>query len=254
MAYAYRIGAFEVTNTQYAAFLNAVAKSNRHGMYNSNMANDSRGGIIQWGEPGCFTYAVKPNMGDKPVNHVSWYDAARFVNWLHNGQGNGSTETGAYSLIGNRGIIIRNAGAKVWLPSEDEWYKAAYFKGDAGGYWPFPTQSTIPPTLATADATGKVSNPGANVANYNYGADWNGQDGNVTSVGSAGPASASPYGTFDQGGNVWEWNDTVISGSARGLRGGAWLGNDDAMHSSNRDFFGPSLESSYVGFRVATGP
>ena len=66
-------------------------------------------------------------MGDKPVNYVSWYDAARFVNWLHNGQGTGGTETGAYSLSGNIGIVTKNVGVTVWIPTESEWYKAAYY-------------------------------------------------------------------------------------------------------------------------------
>jgi formylglycine-generating enzyme required for sulfatase activity len=72
-------------------------------------------------------------MGDKPVNYVSWYDAARFTNWLHNGQGAGSTETGAYTLSGNTGIITKNVGATVWLPSEDEWCKAAYYQPSGAG-------------------------------------------------------------------------------------------------------------------------
>ena len=92
------------------------------------------------------------------------------------------------------------------------------------------------PTIATANAVGDISNPGANVANYDRGADWNGQDGNVTTVGSAGPLSASFYGTFDQGGNVWEWNEAVIGVClSRGLRGGGWNFSADSLAASARD-------------------
>jgi formylglycine-generating enzyme required for sulfatase activity len=111
------------------------------------------------------------------------------------------------------------------LWGEDEWYKAAYYDptpGAGGGdnYWAYPTQSDTVPTVASANATGDISNPGANVANYVRGADWNGEDGNVTTVGSA--AANNYFGTADQGGNVVEWNDAVISDSSRGLRADSW--------------------------------
>jgi hypothetical protein len=100
---------------------------------------------------------------------------------------------------------------------------------------------------------GDISNPGANVANFFEAADWNGQDGNVTTVGSAGNSSASPYGTFDQGGNVHERNETVFDSSRRGLRGGSRYSTFDLRADfpfSNR----PSPEVSGFGFRVATVP
>lgn len=205
-------------------------------------------------------------MGDKPVNLVSWYDAVCFANWLHNGQGSGDTETGAYPLLGgtptpsNGPSITRNTGAIWFLTSEDEWYKAAYYdptlSGGAGEYWAYPTQSNAAaPTVATANSTGDISNPGANVANYNFGADWNSQDGNVTTVGSAGPLSESYYGTSDQGGNVWEWNEALFFGSFRGVRGGSWIDifADDLSASSA---FSGDPADGYLngGFRVANVP
>jgi sulfatase modifying factor 1 len=190
---------------------------------------------------------------------VSWYDAARFTNWLHNGQGSGSIETGAYTLSGVTGLITKNPGATVYLPSENEWYKAAYYDpttGAGGGdnYWELPTQSDTAPTEATADATGVISNPGVNVANYNFRADWpSGVDGNVTTVGSAGATANSYFGTADQAGNVSEWNDAIPSVSSRGLRGGSWY----HLFSHNltvfdRNYIEPSDEYNFVGFRVAS--
>jgi len=73
-------------------------------------------------------------MANKPVNYISWFRAARYCNWLHNNKPAGaqnisSTEDGSYSLNGAvTGVgIARNSEAKFWIPSEDEWYKAAYY-------------------------------------------------------------------------------------------------------------------------------
>jgi formylglycine-generating enzyme required for sulfatase activity len=191
------------------------------------------------------------------VNFVSWYDGARFTNWLGNGQGAGSTETGAYTLSGNTGIITKNVGATVYLPSEDEWYKAAYYDptplaGGGAKYWVYATRSDTAQTVGTANATGGISNPGVKVANYNYGADWNSQDGNVTTVGSAG--AGNYFGTADQSGNVWEWNDAVIFSTYRGLRGGSWDNNVNEISAYGRNNNTPTYESYSVGFRVASVP
>ena len=259
MAYAYQIGKYEVTNAQYGAFLNAVdpGGANANGVYNSNMGSNVRGGITYTaGAASGAKYTVRTSMGDKAVNYVSWYDAARFTNWLGNGQGSGSTETGIYTLNGNTGIITKNVGATVYLPSEDEWYKAAYYDPTAGAgggdnYWLYPTQSDTIPTVGSANSTGEISNPGANVANYNLGADWNGQNGNVTTVGSA--AANNYFGTFDQGGNLREWNDAVI-GSSRGLRGGSFNDGEGNLRASSRNGNVPTDERNTVGFRVASVP
>jgi formylglycine-generating enzyme len=259
VAYDYKIGQYEVTNAQYTSFLNAVDPSgaNANGIYNTNMGSNARGGIsFNSGAANGMKYTIRSSMGDKPVNYVSWYDAARFANWLHNGQGAGSTETGAYTLNGNTGLITKNVGAAVWLPSEDEWYKAAYYQpsgagGDADNYWTYATQSNTAPTVATATATGDVSNPGVNVANYASGAVWNSATGNVTTVGSAG--ANNYFGTADMNGNVFEWNDAVI-GSSRGLRGGSWDGNSNGLAASTRNGGTPTGEGNSVGFRVASVP
>ena len=265
VAYNYRIGTTEVTNAQYVAFLNEKAKSDPLSLFDSNMSSDARGGITRSGSDGSYIYAPKTDMGNKPVNYVSWYDSIRFANWLNNGQGTGDTETGAYTLLGgtatpSNGLsITRNAGATWWLPSENEWYKAAYHQpaatgGDADDYWRYATASNSVPTIATANSAGEISNPGPNVANYLSGADWNALDGNVTTVGSAGLFSDSFYGTSDQGGNVWEWNDTEISRSLWGLRGGSFDFNAGALRASDQYLGNPTVEDASIGFRVATVP
>jgi formylglycine-generating enzyme len=257
VAYDYKIGTYEVTNAQYTAFLNAVDPTgvNPNGIYSSLMGSNARGGItFTSGAAAGAKYTIRTDMGDKPVNFVSWYDAARFTNWLGNGQGSGSTETGAYTLSGNTGIIIKNVGATVWIPSEDEWYKAAYYdptKDGTGGYWKYATQSDILPTVGSATSSGDISNPGANVANYNSGAVWNGQNGNVTTVGSA--AANNYFGTADMNGNVWEWTDAV-SNENRELRGGSFEFFGSGMLAGTRLTSAPTNELRDFGFRVATIP
>ncbi|MEQ8667708.1 MAG: SUMF1/EgtB/PvdO family nonheme iron enzyme [Pirellulales bacterium] len=249
VSWAYNIGTTEVTNAQYAAFLNEKAKSDPLGLYNTSMGSGF-GGITRSGSSGSYTFAAISGRGDMPVNYVSWYDSIRFANWLHNGQGSGDTETGAYTILGgtatpSNGLsITRNPGATWWLTSEDEWYKAAYHKndGDTANYFEYPTGSDTAPT-AEAPAGG------SNSANY-----YN-VVGDLTDAG-AYVDSDSPYGTFDQGGNLWEWNESLFFGSYRGLRGGSF--NDDAFTlfaSLPLPIYNfPSNEDANVGFRVATVP
>ena len=196
-------------------------------------------------------------MGDKPVNFVSWFDAARVANWLQNGQGSGSTETGAYTLVGGQTsgtAPAKNPGAQFYIPTQNEWYKAAYYKGSGtnAGYWAYPTQSNAAPTAVTADSTGNGSaGSTGNSANFASGAIWNSITGNVTTVGTNGGPSA--YGAFDMGGNVMEWNDlTGAAGTTRGLRGGSWLSIGPlSLSPSINDSDEPSYEAAGVGFRLA---
>jgi sulfatase modifying factor 1 len=147
--YAYNIGKYEVTVGQYAAFLNAVAAADPYGLYNTSMAtNLNIAGIARSGSIGSYAYSVI-GPSNHPVTYVSWGDAARFANWINNGQpigseGNSTTEDGAYTLNGATSSgelmgITRNAGAKWFIPTENEWYKAAYFQPAPQGETPTAT-------------------------------------------------------------------------------------------------------------------
>jgi len=270
VADAFKIMKYEWTNAQYVDFLNAVDPDglNPQGIYNAFMGSDARGGIsFTSGNAAGSKYAARTNMGDKPVNYVNWFDAARVANWLHNGgltygttgtTASAPQNTGAYTLgtATSGTAFTRNLGAQYYIPTEDQWYKAAYYKGGGtnAGYWDYATQSDTAPTAVTAGSTGigSAGNSG-NFANFLSVADWNSQNGNVTTVGTNGGQSA--YGAFDMGGNVWEWNDlTGAADSSRGFRGGGWSNSAYSLSPSDRGVSLPFSEASNHGFRLAAVP
>jgi len=257
----YQMGKYDVTVAQYTAFLNAVAATDPNGLYNSSMATDTSYGcgISRYGLSGSYSYAPTRD-GNYPVNYVSWGDAARFCNWLHNGQPTGTqglttTESGAYTLSGTESYAMnRNPGATYFIPTENEWYKAAYYKGGStnAGYWAYPTKSnTAPINLLSMSGTNNANfYDYYNTGNHTY----TDAPNYLTTVGYFA-GSPSPYGTFDQGGDVFQWNETAF-GSARGLRGGVFAdsNNSDNLASSYQGRAGPLNEAFGIGFRVASVP
>jgi len=263
--YGYRMGKYEVTAKQYAEFLNAVAKTDTYGLYNTAMWTDPYGCKIQRSDsPGSYTYSVAPEWANRPVNNVSWGDAARFANWLTNDQPTGlqsgtTTEDGSYRMNGatTRSELLtveRSDHAVYVIPSEDEWYKAAYHKNDGptGNFWDYPTGTDTAPSNVVA-----ISDPGNNANFYDtaYALDSPYYRTEVRRF----EQSDSPYGTFDQGGNVWEWTETV-SESYRVIRGGSFdLFGLEYLHVSGRTYGNPTYEregvpSNLSGFRVAEVP
>ena len=258
----FQIMKYEFTNQQYTEFLNSVAATDTYSLYNSNMGSQGRGGITQSGSSGSYTYAVRTDMGDKPANYVNWFDVARVANWLMNGAtSSASTETGAYTLVGGQtsgNTVARNANATYYLPTQDQWYKAAYYKGGGtdAGYWNYATQSDIAPTAVTATTVGTGTSGGVspvtsgNFANFNERASWNGQTGNVTTVGSNGGASF--YGAFDMTGNVTEWNDLTGAGnSLAGERGGNYRRSSVSSSSFDQNLSPGNWDDSR-GFRLTS--
>lgn len=259
--YVYRIGKYDVTAAQYVQFLNAVARKDTYGLYNEKMREPDREmgcDISRSGIPGSYEYHVSPDWANRPVNYVSWGNAARFANWLHNGQREGeqglnTTEDGAYFLNGAASdaelmTIERKSGARYFLPNIDEWFKAAYHKNDGttGNYWKYPTRNDETPTNALLDpdvgnsANFLLSPSSATLADRYH----------RTTVG-AFTRSAGPYGTFDQGGNVWQWVESPEGSVWRGLRGGAFNEISKTLASSSKFSTVPSFEGPNIGFRIA---
>ena len=273
------IGKFEVTIAQYCAFLNAVAAEDPYGLYDQAMgAILNSAGITRSGTSGSYSYAPMNNDGDsaqRPITYVNWFDAARFANWMANGQPTGpqgptTTENGAYNLAGatsgeavRRNRINPNRGGHptFFIPTEDQWYKAAYYNPrlnrNRGGYYAYATSSNTAP--------GNLPGSSANMANYID--DYNGSyfysvtqeryidlAQNYLFDTGAYTASQSHYGTFDQSGGVYNWND--LDGrpsSSRGLRGGFFFAGAASLQSVTFAHVSPEREGADTGFRLA-GP
>ena len=261
--YQFRITKHEITNAQYAEFLNAVAKADPYQLYTADMAADVRGGITRSGASGNFVYTVKSGYPNKPVVHVSMKDAQRFCNWIHNGLGTDGTESGAYTPGDN---AVHTGEADAWIPTEDEWFKAAYYQptalgGDADGYWLYATRSNTQPTSAVPPSSI------ANAANYTYDDGLaNGINGgravtqdmsstpSINYLSDVGAYSASPsyYGTFDQTGNVWEWTEGSYFGG-RALRGASWVHTAPSITATGARSTAKGFDQlNNLGFRIAS--
>ena len=237
--YSYRIGKYTISQNQ-------VDAATRNGLRNVTSA---------------------PWSGDQPAANISWYQAAAYVNWLNTSQGyhpayNLTFTNGAWSMAlwptspdinGNVAWTLggtnsfRNALCHYFLPSENEWYKAAYYdpnkNGGSGGYWLYPTGSDTAPTpVASGTATGTAV--------------FNNATSAPSSVFQAG--GLSPYGTMGQGGNAWQWFEVIWNGSNtdpngdRGTGQGAWDSYSDTLKAFNRGYAPPNSPGRAVGFRVAS--
>jgi formylglycine-generating enzyme len=207
---------------------------------------------------------------NEPAANMTWFEAAAFVNWLNDQRTPGLKayllDAGATVLTPwgtgdawdndpGAGVdlnLYRHKDAHYFLPSEDEWYKAAYHKNDGvtANYWDYATGSNSAPIQALTDGTLAGS------------AVYNGVEAGVPAdpadVNLAGGLSA--YGTMGQNGNVWEWQESAMDGinnsstENRPARGGIWGNTEDTLRSSARFATPPSFSSNTVGFRVASVP
>ena len=289
VAYAYKIGKYDITAGQYVTFLNAVAtkpKDIKNQAISAAIENlwipamsstkakkyVTRSGVIQRtgggraNNPYVFTiqrdmimenlYGVAAS-SNRPMFEISWFRAGRFANWMHNGATNhADTENGAYKLKGAlKGVFTKTANAAWWIPSEDEWYKAAYYDPTMvtpsnAGYHDFPTRNDEPNFPVAEPPPG-----GANSANYSRVLP------EVLRLTPAGayPNSYSYYGARDMAGPLWQWNDAIYTNAAgveqnRGMRGGSWsLGILTVHRYSPRDY-PPNYEDDDAGFRLCTKP
>jgi len=213
----YYIGKYEVTNTQWDAFV-AMA-----GAPTGSPAND-------YDRDAFFTGT------QQPTNFVSWREALQFANYLTSGD----KSKGVYHFSGNHENpdqfvnLIDRAGAEAtygdiyFVPSEDEWYKAAYFKSDGSGYSLYANGTDIAPT--GVDTRYGTSSP------------WN-----------VGTGTMEQNGTFDMMGNVWEWTDRHLTSPSKSPRGGDY--NDSVSQLAATNQYNRFIERGgreNIGFRIAS--
>ncbi len=200
--YTYRMATTEVTIGQYFEFVEAYLPYYEANTGNVFGSSEFTGGAIRtaFGEA-----SIREGENPDEAIRVSWEYAARYVNWLHNGKATNEAafEQGAYDTStfteNPDGSWNHQAshtpGASFWLPTLDEWTKAAHWDPDKndgeGGYWLFPNGSDIQSLPMTERNAGPSS------------------EGFPLSVGSF-PDTQSPWGILDFEGGVSEWTETVV--------------------------------------------
>ena len=219
--YNYRIGKYEVSAGQWTAVI---------------AADPNVGNTVTWRD-------------SQPPPDTTRYEAAKFCNWLTTGSAHSGVYNTSTWAIMDRQTAVATFGKAYFIPTEDEWYKAAYYdpnKGGTGvgGYWDYPTRHDSPSVPDGIDFNGDTE--------YDAVFKQDHDQGEPSSVDNAGVLST--YGTMGQGGNVWEWNETAI-GSSRGVRGGSFASiSNDLLASYRYTDLDPGFENMYVGFRVASVP
>ena len=264
VGYTYQMGKYDVTNAQYIAFLNAVARLGDPETLYVQSGSDPHLGITRTGSGTVASPYVYASVGgdsnwlNRPVVGVTWYDTLRFANWLQNGQPTtggenaGTTENGAYQMSLGAGAV-REPGATFFLPTLNEWYKAAYYdptKPGGAGYWSYPTCSNTAPIA-------ELPPGGSNSAN-STGQIW----GNpldptyfTTPVGAYNN-TISPCGALDRAGNVWNWTEgrgEGLAGNGSPECGGGYDYPIGYSASNAAGIYGgnPPQGADDLGFRVA---
>ena len=245
VAYAYQLGKYEVSRDM-------ITKYNANFGTNNGQAIDM-GSMWRYG-------GTRDAM---PATTVSWNAAARFVNWLNTSQGYQAAYNFTTSGVNDNIALwspdqawqqggenlFRHKDAHYWLPSMDEWYKAAYYDPSSGNYLEYPTASnTAPVGVASGDGTGTNGNNEAVYFQY-----WDSGPADITQAGGL-----SAYGIMGMGGNVWEWDETTsdlnndYAGNTRGVRGGYWNSSSFDLRSSTYRISGSAHSGGLnTGFRVA---
>lgn len=241
VGYVFGIGKFEVSRDMITKYNSAFGTANSLGLTLADMTPYGGNGASQ------------------PATGLSWNEAARFVNWLNTVSG--GTAAYNFSTGGVNDNITpwsilnpldydpmnpyRSKRAIFALPSDNEWYKAAYYNPVTNGYSDYPSLNGMTPAAVsggTTDNTAVYFQPGGN---------------GPAVIDSAG--GLSPFGVMGLGGNVREWEESSIDllnnngSSIRGIRGGTWFDGPSYLSSSARyDDVDPNGKNLTVGFRVVS--
>ncbi|MBY0263411.1 MAG: formylglycine-generating enzyme family protein, partial [Phycisphaerales bacterium] len=213
-------------------------------------------------------FQAVPGGGLSPVGNISWRMAAMYCNWLHNNKRTDRDAflSGAYdvSTFGFSGVAFtdqaaRSPGARFFIPTWDEWLKAAHYdpnKGgqDQGGWWAYSTTSD------TAPVGGPPAGfPGTTAPAGQVNAGWRDANGTQYSVPLGAYANVqSPWGLLDAAGGTSEWTEEVLGGAPgdplnRVYEGSWWTDGPliaDGIWSMGSQF--PNVSTFDLGFRIAS--
>jgi hypothetical protein len=205
---------------------------------------------------GSYAYEVIAGKEKLPMSHVSLCSALRCCNWHEHGcpilqagaDSDAITEHGSYEFAAD-GTFTPNPHAHFSIPSQDEWLKAAYYKGNGlnQGYWNYPTQSNNNPGNNCGDITDQ--------ANYNARSWFVNPFLRLTNVDLFND-SKSFYGCRDMGGNVNEWTTTQDASGKYIVRGGSYeseysyTGSNDLMITATPQIYLPGEANGLIGFRI----
>ncbi len=287
VGYDYSIGKFEVTTAQWVEFFNAAY---------DRPANDRLPNLIppsHWGAvgttpntPGGQRWAVPAGNEMMPVGNISWRMAAMYCNWLCNNKStdraafmNGAYDASTFGYQGSSGIftdqLTHNPGAQYWIPTWDEWLKAAHYDpnkqntdGTVGGWWKYSTTSDTAPAYGPAGVhlhaggVGVVPGPAPNGPLAQANAGWDGTNfvgSNPFAIPLGAYATTSPWGLYDTAGGTSEWTEEPalvggVSPIGRFFDGSAWVSSQAALADQIR-YYGsdfPSLSTFDLGFRIAS--
>jgi formylglycine-generating enzyme required for sulfatase activity len=280
--YEYRIGKYEVTTSQWIEFMNAAF---------DRPADDLLPHVVsplRWGatgatpqNPGARRWSVVPGQEMFAVGGVDWRTSAMYCNWLHNGKSldrdaflSGAYEVSTFGYISDGGgftdQLTRSPGARYFIPSLDEWIKAAHYDpnkmnndGTLGGWWTYSNGSDTPFAYGPPGQTVRITpplgpDPNGPLASANAG--WLGQfpGFNPFQIPLGSYNATSSWGLYDVAGFTTEWMEGFIQLSGepvprfRLLDGSYWssggIGGDE-LSSVGSDF--PTYSGSDVGFRIA---
>jgi len=183
-----------------------------------------------------FTNANSIWSGSQPAGRLNFLSAAAFANFLTSGDG----QKGVYKFdpFGepvsiDRAAALMTYGTIYAIPTDDEWYKAAFFKADGSGYSTYTTGERKP--VEGVDAK------------YNFA-------GATQYPWDVGSGTEENNGTYDMFGNVGEWLEDEVDGDPawRGTAGGSYGSYEPITKFDNSGRYLTSTGSLYLGFRVVS--
>ena len=279
VGYEYRIGKFEVTTAQWVEFMNAAL---------DRPASDRLPHVSApsfWGaasttpqNAGGRRFVVPAGRGTLPTGNISWRTAAIYCNWLCNDKASNREAflSGAYDVStftftpGGRfnDQLTRSPGARYWIPSFDEWIKAAHYDenklnsdGTRGGWWQYSNGTDQPFTHGPPASALPAGDPRAGTANFGWqSSDFTPLNLDPFNVALGAYAVTSPYGLYDVAGATAEWTEEVFRSADglpvdRGYDGSWWSSSRDSLLADKVGNLGgsgfPSLNTFDLGFRIA---